>query len=455
MSSNPPPPETIYSVGTLRYNQRELTVVFFWLMWNTVGFILVEDINTLNGVLMRDFGATFTQMALLGTIGGFITPFINPWLSTWSDRHRGPFGRRRPFLFATVPIYAVLAMSIPFMPDLFYFLQKFPVMARLLAYLPMNGPAFFIGICGLFSGLFNAAFLCIASYLCWDVIPENVMGRFNSIKGNIGLLVGLSWSFWIYGQAQYHMKAVYVGVGTISLVIYLVSVWMVKEGEYPPPDEHKKGGVLAPIRAYCVECFSERYYLWIFVASLFYQLGNGGGWYQFNWLHYDMKMELGTLGWVDGWAKVITTGFGLLLGFYVGAMTDRLKPVRLMSPIHLLLALVPLWGFFFIHDQWSYLTMVSVRSLVQFVQGIILGAFTVEIFPREKIGQFCSAQAMFYQFICNMSAPLVAMLFDWLKNNRLGFLWTAFFYSLAGLTYFKVYLNWKRRHGHSPTPHAG
>ena len=448
-------PEPLYSVGTLVYNKRQLFILFFWLMWNNVGFNLVEDISTLNGIMMRDFGATFTQMALLGSLGGFIGPFINPWISTWSDRHRGPHGRRRPFIFATVPLFAVTTMTMPFMPDLFYYLQQFPSMVRFFSHIPMNGPAFLIGVCGFFAGLFNAAFLTSACYLAWDVVPEKVMGRFNSIGANVGMLVAFVWSFWIYGQAQHHMKAVYLGVGSVSLVIYLISVWKVKEGEYPPPDEHKKGGVLAPIRAYIVECYSEGYYLWIFVGTLLFQLGNGGGWYQFNYLHYDLGMELGTLGWADGWGRLITAGFGLLLGFYVGIMTDRLKPVRLLGPIILLMMLAPLWGYFNVHDKQSYLILVCMKNVLGFVYGIILGAFTVEVFPHDKLGQFCSAQAVFYQFICNLTAPLVAMLFDHLKNNRLGFLWMAFFYALSGLTYLKVYGNWKQRHGAALTPHAG
>ena len=304
--------------------------------------------------------------------------------------------------------------------------------------------------------MFNAVVLAIFSYLYWDVVPESVLGRFNSLKANVALIAGLVWSFFIYGQAQTHMKEVYVGTGIFSLTVYLLSVWKIKEGEYPTPDEHKKGGaIFAPIRAYFVECFSDSFYLWIFGASLLYQLGNGGGWYQFNYLHYDLKLDLATLGWVDGWAKMATTGFGLVLGFAIGAMTDRLKPVRLMAPSYFILALVVFWSYFFVHDKWTYLIAFCVRNLVQFVMGVIIGAFTVEVFPREKLGQFCSAQAVFYQFICNASGPFVGMLFDWLKNNRLGFLWMSFFYALSGVAYLKVYSNWKKRHGHMPLPHAG
>ena len=448
-------PETIYSLGTLRYNKRQLIVLFVWLMWNDFGITLLESIGQLSGVMMRDFGATYTQMAMLGTIGGLVGPWINPWVSTWSDRHRGPYGRRRPFLLVATPIFAVLLMAVPFMPDLYYFLERYPVMVRLFAHLPMNGPALFIGVCGLVSGLFNGVVLAIFSYLYWDVVPENVLGRFNSLKANVALVAGLVWSFFIYGQGQHHMKAVYVGTGLFSLTVYMLSVWKIKEGEYPPPDEHKKGGILAPFRAYFVECFSESFFLWVFFAHFIYQAGNGGQWYQFNYLHYDLGLDLSSLGWVDGWGKLCSVGFGVLLGFYVGAVTDRLKGVRLMAPCLFSLAALIFASYFYVHDKWTYLLAVCLKNLVHFVMGIAFGAFTVEVFPREKLGQFCSAQAVFHQFLNNLTGPFVAMLFDWLKNNRLGFLWQAGFYFLAALAYLKVYSNWKKRHGHVAAPHAG
>jgi hypothetical protein len=54
-----------------------------------------------------------------------------------------------------------------------------------------------------------------------------------------------------------------------------------------------------------------------------------------------------------------------------------------------------------------------------------------------------------------MSSPLVAILFDHMHNNRLGFIRKGAFFILAGLTYLKFHLNWNERHGKPPVPHAG
>ena len=99
--------------------------------------------------------------------------------------------------------------------------------------------------------------------------------------------------------------------------------------------------------------------------------------------------------------------------------------------------------------------MVCMGNVLNFIYGVAVGAFTVEVFPREKLGQFCSAQAFLYTSTCNLLNTPLAMFFDHIKNNRIGYLWTTFFWVLSGLAFIKVYFNWKKRHGHVPLPHAG
>jgi len=493
------PVEKTYTIGTLRYNQRQLVVLFFWLMWNDFSITLIERVGGLGGQLMRSTGATFTQMAVMGSIGGFLSPWINPWVSTWSDRLRSKHGRRRPFLFVATPFFALFLMAFPFMPDVYHSLLRFHWMQALSTHFPMNGEALFMGVCGIISGYFNAVVLAIFQYLYWDVVPGSLMGRFNALGKNVGLIAILIWSFFITPLADTHVKMVYVCTGGFCLAIYLLSTWKIKEGEYPPPDPHKKGGAAAPIRAYFVECFSQPYYLWIFFAMLLYQLGNAGNGYVFYYTFYDLKLTWAIQGWVGGWGTLTSTIFGLLFGFYLGSMTDRVKPIRLIAPCWMGLALFKVLWFFIVHDKTTMLICACADGVIGFLPGLAFGALQVEIFPRAKIGQFCSAQAVFYQFILIFISPLVGKFFDfgirhqgnahffinplltipfpqlqfhraghgwfstqleWLKVpgvqfQRVGYLWGALFYFLAGLTYIKIYSDWKKRHGHVPVPHAG
>ena len=286
--------------------------------------------------------------------------------------------------------------------------------------------------------------MAIFSYLYWDVVPESLMGRFQSIGKVATMIAGLVWSFFIFGLADHHMKGVYVGTSIFCLTVYLISVWQIKEGQYPPPEPREAGGAGA-FRSYFVECFSQPYYLWVFIAHLCMQVANLGINFQFYYLRYDLKLNLDAIGWSQGWANVLTVGFGLLFGFGVGSITDRLKPVRMMAPSFILLCLTNIGAYFLVRDQWSYLWWFSLISIANLIFSIVFGAFTVEVFPREKLGQFCSAQYLFYQCALLLVTPLSGVFFDYIKNNRLGYLWSAGFMALAAIVSIKVQLDWCRR----------
>jgi maltose/moltooligosaccharide transporter len=169
-----------------------------------------------------------------------------------------------------------------------------------------------------------------------------------------------------------------------------------------------------------------------------------------------LNLHFGITGPVAGWATLITTGFGIVFGFAIGSLTDWLKPVRLLPYPLILSCVVSIWGFFYVHDPRTILILTALGGVINFVYSVIFGAYQVEVFPREKLGQFCSAQAVFYQVIVAiLVGPLCGAFFDYTKTYRLSFVWIAFFQALAGLVYLKVYFQWKKRHGRTIVPHAG
>jgi hypothetical protein len=74
-----------------------------------------------------------------------------------------------------------------------------------------------------------------------------------------------------------------------------------------------------------------------------------------------------------------------------------------------------------------------------------MGAMTVEVYPREKIGQFCSAHVFAYQIPILLFSIPVGRMWDYLHNDRYGFLWAAVLTFLSCLAYYKVYWNWLRK----------
>lgn len=435
-----------FSVGTLTYDKRGLWLVFFWLMWNDFSITLLEQVTSLTSILMRDRGASYTLLAGFGTAGSILGMWINPVFSTWSDRLRTPFGRRRPILFIAVPLFAVSLCAIPFMPDIYQLLMRVGPVGSFLGRLPGNGEVIFIGIAGIINGLFNGVVLAIFSYFYWDVVPEIVLGRFNSLAKIVTVAAGVVWNFFIVGLAENHTKAVYIGVSVFCLSIYLLSIWKVKEGAYPPPESRSKGKRLEPFLVYFRDCFSKPYYLWIFFGSTLMQLGNVANNFQLFYLRYDLGLDLTATGWITGVGLSATTIFGVTLGYSAGSLIDRLKPIRVIPITLFLWSIIVLISFFVVHDKVSAAIMAALVNINLFVFSVALGAVTVELFPREKIGQFCSAQVLFNSIIIMILNPLViSPLFDWLKFNRAAYIWSSACYFLSALVAVKVYRNWKQK----------
>lgn len=430
--------ETIWTAGTLRYTKGGLIVLFVWLLGNDLCLMLMEQVAPqLTPLLLKNHGASNQDIAFYtATLGTALTIWINPFVSTWSDRHRGPYGRRRPFLLFAAPICAVLLAAIPCVPHL----------AGFFGLSATSGVIMLIGACYIAYAVFNSVILAIFNYYFWDVVPEPLLGRFTSLTKVVSTIATFIWNYFLFGLAEKHMEVIYIGVAAFFLVLYLLSLWQVKEGDYPPPDVRQKKGLFASVRIYLVECFGQSYYLWVYGAMAAYQVGNlSSVVYQNFYLMDSLGLSWDIIGKMRAWPAVLI----VLLAYPLGVLIDRLKPVRMVPPALLLWSLVNLFSFFYLRDPLSLLICSSLMAIASFIFAVSFAVMNVEVFPREKLGQFCSATAITYQIICILVAVPLGMLFDHLKDYRYTYLWSSLFDALAALLFFKVYCNWKRVRGHT------
>ena len=446
-------PLKIFTCGTLKYSQQQLYVLFFWLMWNDFMIMLLECPSQFGALIQMSLGASMTQVAIFTQVTTLVTFWINPVFSTWSDRTRTPWGRRRPFLFATTPPLAALIISIPYMPTLYHYLLRYPWAATFFHHLPLqiNGGVFMIGVMSIALAVVNAMVLAIFSYLYWDVVPQEVLGRFGAVSKIVLSVMGLIWNYFFYGMAQHHMKAVCVGIALFALCAYLLSVWKVKEGEYPPPDKHKTGGWLAPIRAYVVECYSDPFYLWIFGGLVMRSVAGAGGYFTGEYINFDLHLSWYTIGKLNCAPMVIA----IVLGFVFGTMTDKLHPVRVFPWTILALAFTSLGSYIFLTGATSYLIWQCLTQIANFAYGIVYGALLPQIYPMEKFGQFCSACVLAQAAVGFITNIPFSMFFDWIGSHRFPYLWSAVCLAASAAIFFKVHDNFNKRHGHVPVPHAG
>ena len=441
-----------YKVGTLEYTKAGIFMLFFWLFWNDACFMLMEQVAPqLTPLLLKSYGATNKEIALyLSTLVGIGTIWINPVISTYSDRFRHPLGRRRPFLLAATPFCALFLAAIPFMPACFDYLSKVPALSRVLGTGNINGAVLLIGVCYLAYAVFNSVLQALFSYYFWDVVPVSMLGRFTALTKIISTAVNFIWNFYFFGLTEHYMKAIFVGCALFFMVVYIVTLWKVKEGDYPPPDHHEKGSIFAPVRIYFRECFSDAYFLWFFGAHALYQIGNLSNMYQIFYFHNDLGLSLDIVGKMRSWPSLAI----VFLAYPIGKLIDYFNPARLMAPVLLCWAACNVISFIFLHGKWSLLLCIALITIISFPFGICLSAMTVEVFPREKLGQFCSANYITSSAINFFLSIGVGAFFDFIKNYRYVFLWSAFFQILAAFAFLKVYYNWRRLKGQPPVPHV-
>jgi len=114
--SNSSSKETVYTVGTLTYTKMGLVSLFAWLLWGDFCFQVMESLNpAIIPLKLRSLDAPNWAIALIMvTLPGILNMTICPWVSFKSDRHRGPMGRRIPFILYTLPFLTACLLLLGF-----------------------------------------------------------------------------------------------------------------------------------------------------------------------------------------------------------------------------------------------------------------------------------------------------------------------------------------------------
>ena len=99
------PPPKLWTVGTLTYTAAGLSAVFFWLLWGDFSLTLKDrSVPPTLQLLLESLKVSNAQLGLLlGSLPQCLGMIIAPIIAYRSDRHRGPLGRRIPFLIKFTP----------------------------------------------------------------------------------------------------------------------------------------------------------------------------------------------------------------------------------------------------------------------------------------------------------------------------------------------------------------
>jgi maltose/moltooligosaccharide transporter len=440
-----------YHAGTLSYTRNGVLMLFFWLLWGYFVYGLMEIIlPSLLPLILRGHNATSVQISFitssLNVIGNMV---FNPIVSFASDRSRSRFGRRRPFIIWSTPMVVLCLALVPFGPDIAQYLQGFAAVKKVLDLSPIVSPILFIAVFVMGFQVFDTFVGAVYYYLVRDTVPEEFIGRFYGVFRLVGAIAPLLFNLFIFGHAESHMKAIFVGIAAFyGLGIYLMC-WRVKEGVYPPP-EPLPGNASGPwtrlvgsVRLYFGDCFSHRVYWACFLANAMASWAGAAGVFAVLFNRHELGIPLATLGRIGAVSSVLT----LVIALPCGWLADKRSVFKIVQVGVLVRAVLVFTAWMVVRDAKTLLIMSVCLTLPGIATGVALSKMQMVVWPREKYGQFGSANSAFASLGMIGIAVVAAKFVDWMGNYRAYYLWNAVFSFAAVPLYMWMEMEWKKLGG--------
>jgi MFS family permease len=448
------PVSKTYHCGTLRYTRGGLLILFTWLLVGDFCFTLMTSLGVILVLELKALGASPVLMSIaLGTIPSVLRLVICPWVSFKSDRHRGRFGRRFPFIMVTMPFLAICLAMVGWSGTVTPLLQHAIPLLRTLAPSTIT-----IALMAIFNILFYFFDLFVGSiywYLFNDVVPPQFLGRFMGLFRLVSSGAGSVFSFFIFGYSQGHMREVFTGVAVLYVVGFTLMFLFVKEGKYdPPPKTVGRPGLVSNIKAYGKQSFSARFYWFFYLMNSVGALGGAIGMYGIFFSTDCMglsRQQLGEIGGFTGLASLAAT-------YFVSVYVDRWHPLRI-STYNAIFGALGGWG----AAVWIYVTLPVNVYYWLCLLGALVGTFGrslqdacgipmfMRLMPKSLYGQFSSANAMigaftgiFSSFIGGFIMYFLLHLFGDPFAYRLLFIWGWIFSCISTVFICLGYREWNR-----------
>lgn len=426
----PPSPSTdtpasgpgIYRCGTLTYTRRHLAVLFFWLLWGDFCYMVMEHVTgPIMQLKFKALGASNFEMGLLlATIPATMGAFLNPIISFKSDRFRSRWGRRIPFILATLPFLSICLVLLGFGDRIGVWVHSFfgdgVSQAKVTIYT-------FAGLLILFT-FFNTFVNAVFWYLFNDVVPEHLLARFMSWFRIISMGAGALYNFYIFPHSATHVPEIMCGAAILYGVGFTLMCLFVKEGQYPPPPPYVGGrpGPIAAIKTYGKECHALPHYWYLWAGTFIGSIGGGIGLYSL-FMSQKIGLSLEQIGHIAAYNGVVVGV--LILGS--GWLADRFHPIRVVMAggilnIALLLPANMVWLFWKpeTNDAAYMLAMaisLGISAPIAALNGVWDPPMLMRLFPRSRYGQFCSTNNLWRTMGGVAGAPLAGLFIDVLKDR--------------------------------------
>lgn len=428
-------------IGTLYYTLPGLIVTITTLCIGTCFYTMqLTTFYTVVPLIFKQFHAADALIALfLTTIPQILNAIITPFISFKSDRCRSKLGRRIPYLLWGGPVVTIFLIAIGWV------YQISSELMDVFQWLPSYFPIILLGI--LVIG-YQISFLIIGSIIYYffpDVIPPKYIGRFMALFQLSGSLAGFIFSRYFLKYVEGYMGWLFTGVGLAFFISMLIVIFTVQEGSYrtintdigPPSFWHT-------IKIYFKECYSIPFYYSFFAmmalsdASLITR-----GMFNLIYARDTLGIPVEQFGIMTGWGCLV----GVLLGFPVGLLTDKLGALKVFAIGTITVILVNFFSFFWVTGYISFYISTIALAIVYCIQSTSSLPVFVAILPKDFYGQFSSANALVRAVFVAIIGFGGGILFDILQDYQYIFAWDFIFTFLSFLCFVKLYTDWKKLGG--------
>ena len=385
-----------------------------------MGLICWNMIPRLGPLFLEQAGANAATISLLiGTLPQMITLILTPVVSIWSDNHSSAWGRRRPFLWWSAPLFCLALLGIHFASTNVLLLGCALTLFALASLVPST----------------------LVFYLVPETIPREYIGRFTAWNGAISSICAAAYNYFGLAWSSQHSLAAIA----FAIALYIVAMFFLlviprnDVSENKPPQSPKPFSRIWTLGRSCAtECFRDPKYLMIFLCMGFNQASMilrtiFGILFATN----DLAMSPKEFGHIGG----ICSAIGAITAILLGKHVDRHSPATFYLHGSLYVIVISIIGFFFTNSATSYMVIAIITTICYSIQSIAYTPLLVAVFPKEKYGQFSSINST----ICTLMVMAGSALGGWLTQHmgfRIMFLWD-FILTAMGTMFL---LGFKRMH---------
>ena len=376
----------------------------------------------------------------------------------WRNRRRtGRSGPSAAYVVFGVPFIALLLLSLSYSPAIAAYLQRhnLPGTQHIT---PLAFALFFVGLLVAGFQFFHMFVASVNYYLMADVVPTAFLGRYQGMGRILAIVVGMGWDLLIFPQAERHMTALYVGAGALYFLGLTVMCLRVKEGKYPPvTDVGHRTTLVEKFSMYFRECFTHPFFILLFLANMSTTVSNASNFMRIFFLRDHLHLNYTTIGRINAFLALIP----LVLAYPVGAFIDKAHALRVMILGILLFIPVSFFGFWVMHPgitsqqgTHNYIIYMLLLQIPDMLRDAALIPLFMCLFPRDRYGQFSSANAML-RSMAQFVFPVIAGAFmdvmirggTHLDNYRYIFFWNGTFQIVSLGMYVWLFMYWKKLGG--------